>query len=161
MRDVAQRANAMCATHLLHDAGLALREGDVTTRLVLDELDFDLPPLATGLVVVVVLLLHLVVGARSLDTAAGIASSVAIARDLVVVAGRRVLVVLGDLGGHDVWERGRKRYCVVNLTLWGRKGWGAVPVGALGGAGDLGGLGAWARAAGGAGNRRSACRLHG
>jgi len=122
----------------------------MTTRLVLDELDFNLPPLATRLVLVVIIILHLFVGARSLDTAAGIASSVAIASDLVVVAWRRVLVVLGDLGGHDVWECGRKRYCVVNLTLWGRRV-GAVPVGASRGAGDLGGgEGAWGlRARGG------------
>ena len=120
----------------------------MTTRLVLDELDFDLPPLATGPVLVVVIVLHLFVGARSLDTAAGIASSVAIASDLVVVAWRRVLVVLGDLGGHDVWECGRKRYCVVNLTLWGRRVGGSAGRSSRG-AGDLGGgLGGRARARG-------------
>lgn len=39
-------------TDLLHDAGLSLGEGDVTTRLVLDELDLDLSSLAAGLVLV-------------------------------------------------------------------------------------------------------------
>jgi hypothetical protein len=84
----------------------------VSTRLVLDELDFDLPPLATRLVFIVVFIVHVFVGPRTLDAAAGITSSVAIASDLIIVAWRGVLVVLGDLGGHDVWERGRKRYCV-------------------------------------------------
>jgi hypothetical protein len=115
MRVAAQRDKQRATpggTCLLHDAGLALGEGDVATRLVLDELDFDLPSLATGLVLIVVVVVHVFVGPGALDAAAGIASGVAIASDLIVLAGRGVLVVLGDLGGHDVWERGRKRYCV-------------------------------------------------
>src|SRR3712207_3209929 len=42
-------------TYLLHDTGLALGKGNVATRLVLDELDFNLSSLAAGLVVVVVI----------------------------------------------------------------------------------------------------------
>lgn len=141
-----RNAKATCATadgekkpiHLLHDTGLALGEGDVTTRLVLDELDFNFPSLATRLVFIVIIVLHLLVGASALDATTRISTCVAIASDLIVVAGRRVLVVLGDLGGHDVWERGRKRYCVVTLTLWVRKGWGSAGRRSRG-AGDLGG----------------------
>ena len=85
--------------YLLHDTGLALGEGDVSTRLVLDELDLDLPALAAGLVVVVVV----VVGgrARALGAAiciGGIEGAVAV----VVERRRRVLVVLGDFAGHGV-----------------------------------------------------------
>ena len=46
----AQRA----PTYLLHDTSLALGEGDVPTRLVLDELDLNLSSLAAGLVIIVV-----------------------------------------------------------------------------------------------------------
>ena len=56
-------------TYLLHDTGLALGEGDVATRLVADELDFNLAPLATTLLIVIIV----VVGrarARTLDAAA-------------------------------------------------------------------------------------------
>lgn len=43
-------------TYLLHDTGLTLGEGDVTTRFILDKLDFNLATLATWLVVVVVVI---------------------------------------------------------------------------------------------------------
>lgn len=43
-----------CA-HLLHDSGLALGKGDVTTRLVGDEFDLNLPPFATGLIIIIVI----------------------------------------------------------------------------------------------------------
>lgn len=55
-------------TYLLHDAGLALGEGDVPARLVLDELDLNLPALAARLVVIVVV----VVGSRSRTLGAAI-----------------------------------------------------------------------------------------
>ena len=42
-------------TDLLHDASFSLGKGNVSTRLVLNELDFDLSSLATWLVVVVVI----------------------------------------------------------------------------------------------------------
>lgn len=53
---------------LLHDTSLALRESNVSTRLVCDELDLDLSALASGLVIVIII----VVGGRgslALDTA--------------------------------------------------------------------------------------------
>ena len=82
--------------YLLHDAGLALGEGDVATRLVADELDLNLAPLATTLLVVIIV----VVGrtrARTLDAAA---LSCAIADGMrIVELGRGGLVVLiGDVG---------------------------------------------------------------
>jgi hypothetical protein len=46
------------STHLLHNAGFALGEGNVATRLVADELDLDLATLATALVVVVVVVIR-------------------------------------------------------------------------------------------------------
>jgi hypothetical protein len=88
-------------TYLLHDAGLALGKGDVATRLVLDELDLDLPALAARLVVVIVV----VVGgrARALGAAIGIGGvEGAVAVAVVVELRRRVLVVFGDLAGHRV-----------------------------------------------------------
>jgi hypothetical protein len=57
-------------SHLLHDTSFALREGDVPTRLVLNELDLDLAPLAARLVVVVVVVVGSGRGALSLDAAA-------------------------------------------------------------------------------------------
>lgn len=63
------RREIRSGTYLLHDTGLALGECDVATRLVADELDFDLAPLATALLVVIIV----VVGrarARTLDAAA-------------------------------------------------------------------------------------------
>ena len=59
----AQRA----PTYLLHDTSLALGEGDVPTRLVLDELDLNLSSLAAGLVIIVVVVVGS--GARTLDAA--------------------------------------------------------------------------------------------
>jgi hypothetical protein len=96
-------------TYLLHDTSLALREGDVPTRLILDELDLDLSTLAARLVIVVVL----VVGSctRTLD-AAVLHAHGAIA--VVVDGGRRVLVVLGDFAGHGVESRCR----LVTRGVW-------------------------------------------
>jgi len=42
--------------HLLHDPGLPLGEGDMTARLVRDELDLNLSPLTTGLVIIIVII---------------------------------------------------------------------------------------------------------
>jgi hypothetical protein len=42
--------------YLLHNTSLALRERDMATRLILNELDFNLATLTTGLVIVVVLI---------------------------------------------------------------------------------------------------------
>src|SRR3569833_4672852 len=59
----------LASTHLLHDAGLSLGIGDVTTRLVADELDLDLAALASALLVVVVIVVG---GARSLGLGSAI-----------------------------------------------------------------------------------------
>lgn len=87
-------------THLLHNTGLTLGKGNVTPRLVADELDLNLAALAVALVVVIVV----VVGGRgalALD-AAGLlgAAGVAVAADRlgVVEVGRRLLVMVGDVG---------------------------------------------------------------
>jgi hypothetical protein len=56
------------STYLLHDAGLALGEGDVATRLILDELDLDLSALAAGLVIIIVV----VVGSLALAFGAAV-----------------------------------------------------------------------------------------
>ena len=80
-------------TYLLHDARLALREGDVPTRLVLDELDFDLASLAARLVVVVVIVVGGGACPRPLHTAR-LASAIAILEVVVLVVGR--VGVVGD-----------------------------------------------------------------
>lgn len=118
-------------THLFHDAGLALGKGDVATRLVLDELDFNLSALAAGLVVVVVIVVGS--GARALGAAVGILlleRAVAVV-DIVLSRGRLLLLLVGDFGSHlgcrgwlvrwTVWV-----YCIGVSCLEGnsrRKGW--------------------------------------
>ena len=42
--------------YFFHDACFAFREGDVSTRLVLNELDVNLSSFATGLIVIVVII---------------------------------------------------------------------------------------------------------
>lgn len=81
--------------HLLHDAGLALGEGDVPTRLVLDELDLDLAALTAALLVVIVIVVGggagaLALGATALDDTAVL--------EVVVLLVRRVWVLVDDLG---------------------------------------------------------------
>lgn len=69
----------------------------MATRLVRDELDLDLPPLATGLVIIVVV----VVGRRGPLAlhAAVLASGVAIPNGVLVEGGGRSRIVLvGDVG---------------------------------------------------------------
>jgi len=67
----------------------------VTTRLVLDELDLDLAPLATGLVVVVVIVVGGSAGARALDT-----SGLAVTIVEVVVVVVQESGILGHNFGH-------------------------------------------------------------
>lgn len=89
---------SQCGAYLLHDTSLSLGEGNVTTRLILDKLDLDLPSLATGLVVVIVV----VVGRRwalAFGAAACVEGAVAIA-SVVVSTWRGVVVVIGNLVGH-------------------------------------------------------------
>lgn len=85
------------ATNLLHDTGLPLRKCNVTTRLVGDKLDLDLPALATGLIVIIVV----VVGwPLALDATSIIAwEGVRIGGGLLLEGGGRSIVVLvGDVG---------------------------------------------------------------
>lgn len=102
----AQDATFACATdapgtdstsYLLHDSGFALRECDVTTRLVLDELDVDLPPLTTGLIIIVVIIIA--GGAETLAfDAAIILRPVAIAGRKSIILHRGRLGRIGDVG---------------------------------------------------------------
>jgi hypothetical protein len=102
------------ATYLLHDAGLALAEGDVPTRLVGDELDLDLPALAAGLVVVVVV----VVGRRARAFGAAVrVADIEGAAAVVVQLGRRVLVVVGDFRGHGGGEGANWLWCWARMAL--------------------------------------------
>jgi hypothetical protein len=87
-------------TYLLHDSGLAFAEGNVPARLVLDELDFNLPALAARLVIVVVVVVCR--RARALGAAVRVAD-IEDAAAIVVQLRRRVLVVVGDFGGHGWW----------------------------------------------------------
>lgn len=51
------RVGANGGRYLLHDASFPLGEGDVSTRLVLNELDVNLATLSAGFVVVVVVII--------------------------------------------------------------------------------------------------------
>ena len=85
-------------TNLLHNTSLSLGESDVTTRLVLDELDLDLSSLAARLVVVVVI----VVGGCGVGGALSLDASL-LGRNAVIVGrgGVRVLSI-SDLISHTV-----------------------------------------------------------
>lgn len=110
------------SAYLLHDSSFALGEGDVATRLVLDKFDLNLPSLAAGLVIIIVIVrVEVLTGTSTLDAAVRIASSegaIAIAGACVVVAGRGIWVVVGDFSGHDVWVMTDSVLCLT-LTLWG------------------------------------------
>lgn len=86
------------STYLLHDTSLPLGEGDVATRLILDELDFDLAALTARLVVIIVVVL----GAHAVAFGA---AGVAVARllQVIVLAGGE-LVIDGSHVGHDDGE---------------------------------------------------------
>lgn len=87
-------------SYLLHDARLALGEGNVPSRFVLDEFDVDLPPFTTRLVVVIVIFVGGGTDARSFDTAifSTLCAVTVTGRNRVVVDRRR----LGRIGkvGH-------------------------------------------------------------
>lgn len=78
---------------LLHDTRLALRECDVTTRFIGNELDLNLSSLASRLVIVVIV----VVGSRwalAFDTAI----IVAVSESVVIEGGWGAFSVVGDVG---------------------------------------------------------------
>lgn len=89
-------------TDLLHDTGFALGKGNVTTRLVLDELDFNLSSLTTGLVIIVVVVVGGSSGRRGALPLDASVLGHAIAIALVIVGRRRVcLFLVGNFTGHD------------------------------------------------------------
>lgn len=77
--------------YLLHDTSLTLGEGDVATRLVLDELDLDLASLTTLTLVIVVV----VVASGGHSSALGTASFGAVAGREVILRRRRIIVTNG------------------------------------------------------------------
>lgn len=89
-------------TYLLHNTSLTLGKGNVTTRLVLDELDLDLATLTARLVIVIVVVL----GAHA--AALGTAGVSAVARLLQVVVVWRELL-LTDSGHIGHLERGTEK----------------------------------------------------
>lgn len=95
------------ATDLLHDTRLALGEGDVATRLVLDELDLDLPALTAGLLFIVV------VGVVGTTLGAAILRCGAVAGGggllQLFLGGRSILLSDGRDVGHDGSKEARKR----------------------------------------------------
>ena len=73
------------ASYLLHDTSFSLGEGDVSTRLVLDELDLDLPAFSDSFLIVIVVIVTChgsswSLGASGVNSIAG-----------QIVAGRRVV----------------------------------------------------------------------
>lgn len=83
-------------TDLLHDASFPLRKGDMPTRLVTDELYLNLAALASTLIVVVVIVVIRSALALSLDAATLGGSAIAVR--IVEVAGRRLVVLISDVG---------------------------------------------------------------
>ncbi len=52
------RVDEAIDTDLLHDTSLPLRESDVTTRLISDELDLNLSSLTSGLIIIIVVVVR-------------------------------------------------------------------------------------------------------
>lgn len=97
-----------CDAYLLHDTGLALGEGDVTARLVLDELDLNLATLAAALLVVIVVVVGSITGASALG-ATGLYGAIAVL-ELVVV----VIIgggIVNDVGRHIDVGQCRESLC--------------------------------------------------
>ena len=103
MRQPRLQVNRNAATgggaHLLHDACLALGEGDVPTRFVLDEFNVDLPSFTTRLVVVIIVIVGGGADARSFDaTVLPTLCAVAVTGRNRVVVNRRRLGRVGEIG---------------------------------------------------------------
>jgi hypothetical protein len=91
------RVDEAIDTDLFHNTRLPLGECDVTARLVGDELDLNLSPLASGLIVVIVV----VVGRRgTLAFDAARLDGIAVSDGMLVEGGGRALVVLVADVGH-------------------------------------------------------------
>ena len=81
--------------HLFHYTGFPLRESNVTTRLVLNELDVNLSSLAPRLVIVVVIVVS---GSRNAWTLDASSIAVAVASQRVVSAGTVLSIGILDVG---------------------------------------------------------------
>lgn len=89
--------------NLLHYTGLPLRKGDVAARLVADELDFNLAPLASALVAIIVAVVRCCAGslhASRFGRRAAIANTVG----AIEVVGRTLVVLIRNLGHCRVFE---------------------------------------------------------
>ena len=86
-------------SYLLHDASFSLGEGDVSTGLVLDELDLNLSALSSAFLIVIVIIVTCHGRSRSLGASGvdAIASQIVSGRR-VVEASRGVEVVRHDVG---------------------------------------------------------------
>ena len=94
-------------SYLLHDPSLALRESDVATRLVLDELDVNLATLTARLIIVIVVIVAGSSADASTLDAAGLSTltSIAISGGQGIITGRRRLLIVGISNvGHVVGE---------------------------------------------------------
>jgi hypothetical protein len=76
--------------YLLHNTGLALRESNMATRLILNELDLNLATLATRLVIIIIL----IVGAHAVSLGAP-----AIVTGEVIMTRRKLLINLSRHNG--------------------------------------------------------------
>lgn len=86
----------------------------MTTRLVLDELDLDLAPLAARLVVVVVIVVGgSGAGALALDAAIFGIAVVEVVGVVVWVGG----IVINQLGGHDGWKEMSAPFGIVDYLF--------------------------------------------
>lgn len=110
--------------HLLHDTSFSLREGNVPSRLVLNELDLNLATLTAGLRVFIVIIVVLI-WSRSLDAASTVGRRVKTGlriRDTVASnqgGGVRTRVVVGTGGGLRVVVRhGREKYFIFYLKIY-------------------------------------------
>ena len=88
-------------TNLLHDTSLSLGEGDVTTRLVLDELNLDLSTLTAALLIIVVVVVstsHRGSGSLGASRVGAVASEVITWRRVVKTGVGVELVSHGEFG---------------------------------------------------------------
>jgi len=86
--------------HLFHDARLPFRKSDVTARLILDELDLDLSPLATRLIVIVVIIVGRRADTRALEAAILCRRCTIAGRKRVILSRRWLLRVMFSDVGH-------------------------------------------------------------
>ena len=106
-------------SYLLHDPGFPLGEGNVASRFVLNELDLDLPPLPTGFIVIVVVVIGRGAGPWAFGATIDIQGSIiAVTRYGCWVLCRRrgLLVVIGDLSHGGIRKARGGRQLRVSIT---------------------------------------------